>query len=160
MKKFEFDELIERAFSEGYRCAQKEFGMKSKLLGGFLPGAYQAKEAAKYAHEDDEEEYKNNRAKYALLGAMTPLTATVIKKKVEQMKKDGASPAEIRKYLENGGAGRIAAGVGEVAAGVLSNGMTTWASNLTATGAGLADAITGNRAKPRRKDEDDENDED
>jgi hypothetical protein len=28
MKKFEFDELIERAFCEGYELAQKEFGVK------------------------------------------------------------------------------------------------------------------------------------
>ena len=155
MKKHEFKELIERAFCEGYRCAQKEFGMKSKVLGAFVPGAWQAKEAAKYAYED-EDEYKSNRAKYAALGSVTPITATIIKKKVEQMKKNGASPSEIRRYLENGGASRIAAGVGEVAANLLSAGITGWAGTLAATGVGLADTVAGNRAKPRRKDEDDE----
>ena len=38
---------------------QKEFGFKSKALGYVAPGAYQAKEAAKYAYDDDE--YKKKR---------------------------------------------------------------------------------------------------
>ena len=66
------------------------------------PGAYQAKEAAKYAY-DNEEDYKKNRGKYALKGVLTPLTATVIKKKAEKMAKQGKSKKEIREYLENAG---------------------------------------------------------
>ena len=58
---------------------ERLYGAQSKILGFFSPGAYQAKEAAKYAYDD--EKYHDKRAKYALKGAFTPLTATVIKKK-------------------------------------------------------------------------------
>jgi hypothetical protein len=46
MKKFEFDELIERAFCEGYEYAQKEFGREKikpgsiyQLGAGYLDGS-------------------------------------------------------------------------------------------------------------------------
>ena len=57
------------------------YSMESKALGVVFPGAYQAKEAAKYGYDKDE--YRNKRAKYAVLGALTPGTATVIKKKLK-----------------------------------------------------------------------------
>ena len=137
------EELIEKAFSDGYKYAleeQREFGVKSKLLGAFASGAYQAKEAAKYGYSEDE--YKKKRAGYALKGLFTPLTATVIKKKVEKMEREGKSRAEIRKFLENAGDDRIMAGIGEA---FILNG--TGLGSLAAKGVGLVDAIDGNRKK-------------
>lgn len=81
---------------------KKDSRWKSRTLAVLLPGAYQAKEAAKYAY-NSEEEYKKNRGKYALKGAFTPITATLVKKKVEKMTKNGASKKNIRDYLENYG---------------------------------------------------------
>lgn len=66
---------------------QKEFGFKSKALAVIAPGAYQAKEAAKYAYDDDE--YRKNRVGYALKGAFSPGTATHIKKKAQKMAEKG-----------------------------------------------------------------------
>jgi hypothetical protein len=81
---------------------ERTFGAKSKLLGFFAPGAYQAKEAAKYGY-DDYDEYKKDRAGYALKGLFTPGTATYMKKKAQQMYEDGKSTKEIREFLENRG---------------------------------------------------------
>lgn len=122
---------------------EREFGTKSKLLGAFAPGAWQAKEAAKYGY--DEDEYKRRRAGYALKGAFTPGVATAIKKKAEKMHKEGYSKKEIREFLEKSSGGRITAGVGEVLTGGLG-GLTT----LAATGSGLYDTVTENRAGKER----------
>ena len=119
---------------------QREYSIKSKALAVVAPGAYQAKEAAKYAY--DEEDYKKNRGKYALKGAFTPGTATVMKKKAEKMAKQGKSKKEIREYLENAGTGRIAAGTAEALTGGFGGLGTT-----VAQGVGLYDKITKNRAK-------------
>lgn len=136
--------LRRKVFSYREREEQREYGTKSALLGVFAPGAYQAKEAAKYGY-DDPEEYKKVRGKYALKGLFTPGTATYIKKKVEKMKKDGKSTKEIRDYLENPSDARIAAGVGEFvsAAGTITAPI--------ATVLGLRDKINKNRANPGKK---------
>ena len=121
------------------------FGAASKALAVFAPGAYQAKEAAKYAY-DDYDDYAKVRGKYALKGLFTPGTATYVKKKVEKMAKQGKSKKEIREYLEDVSGGRMLAGLGEVATGGL-NGTT----GLVAQGVGLADYINNNRAKLKNK---------
>ena len=123
---------------------QREYSIKSKALAVVAPGAYQAKEAAKYAY-DNEEDYKKNRGKYALKGALTPGTATVMKKKAEKMAKQGKSKKEIREYLENAGTGRIAVGAAEALTGGFG-GLGTAA----AQGVGLYDKITKNRAKVKK----------
>ena len=123
---------------------QKEFGFKSKALAVVAPGAYQAKEAAKYAYDDDE--YMKKRAGYALKGAFTPGTATYIKKKVQKMAEEGKSKEEIKKYLEKSSGKRVAAGVGEILTGGLGG-----ATSLAATGVGLYDKVKGNRAKTGKK---------
>ena len=125
---------------------QREFSTESKILGVFAPGAYQAKEAAKYAY--DEDEYKKRRSKYALKGAFTPGTATYIKKKVERMAREGASKEEIRDYLENKGHGNhIMAGIGEIAANALTTGATGKIADTGAIVVGIADKVSKNRAK-------------
>lgn len=123
---------------------QKEFGFKSKALAVVAPGAYQAKEAAKYAYDDDE--YKKKRGGYALKGAFTPGTATVIKKKAEKMAKQGKSKKEIREYLENAGTGRIVAGTAEALTGGFGG-----LGSAAAQGVGLYDKVTGHRAKTGKK---------
>lgn len=128
---------------------QREFGGKSKALAILSPGAYQAKEAAKYAY--DEDDYKKKRGGYALKGAFTPGTATIIKKKVEKMAREGASKSEIRDYLENKGYNKhLASGLGEYAAGVLTGGVTSPIAGLAATGVGLADKIGNRRANVKK----------
>ena len=122
---------------------EKEFGLKSKALGVLVPGAYQAKEAAKYGY--DEDEYKKKRVGYALKGAFTPGIATYIKKQAQKMAEEGKSKEEIRKYLEDDGAGRVAAGVGEVITGAGT--ITTPIAHAV----GLYDKITGHRAKTGKK---------
>ena len=119
---------------------QKEFGFKSKVLGVTAPGAYQAKEAAKYAYDDDE--YKKKRGGYALKGVYSPITATHVKKKAQKMAKEGKSKEEIREYLENPSKRRIAAGVAEAMTG---SGLGI--GHEVARGVGLYDKIKGNRAK-------------
>ena len=123
---------------------QKEFGFKSKALGYVAPGSYQAKEAAKYAYDDDE--YKKKRGGYALKGLLTPGTATYMKKKAQKMAEEGKSKEEIRKYLENPSKKRIAAGVGEAMTG---SGLGI--GGAVATGVGIYDKITGHRAKTGKK---------
>ena len=123
---------------------QREYGIKSKALAVVAPGAYQAKEAAKYAY-DNEEDYKKNRGKYALKGLLTPGTATVMKKKAEKMAKQGKSKKEIREYLENAGTGRIVAGTAEALTGGFGG-----LGNAAAQGVGLYDKITKNRAKVKK----------
>jgi hypothetical protein len=117
----------------------KEFGTRSKILGATFPGAWQAKEAAKYGY--DEDEYRRKRAGYALKGAFTPGVATAIKKKAEKMQKEGYSKKEIREFLEKSNGGRIAAGVGEFLTGGLGGVTPT-----VATAVGLADTVMENRA--------------
>lgn len=123
----------------------KNFGVESAALGIIAPGAYQAKEAAKYAY--NKENYRKNRGKYALLGAFSPNTATYIKKKAEKMAKEGKSREEIRKYLDSPDALRIAAGLTEAAATPATGG----AINLPAVVIGLKDKIEGNRAWDQEK---------
>ena len=132
------DEVV--LFSE----IQKEFGFKSKALAVMAPGSYQAKEAAKYAYDDDE--YKKKRGGYALKGAFSPGTATYVKKKAQKMAEEGKSKAEIREYLENSSKKRVAAGVGEVLTGGLGG-----VTSSVAQGVGLYDKITGHRAKTGKK---------
>ena len=92
------DKLIEKAFCDGYEYAQREFSFESKAAWLLTPGAYQAKEAAKYAYDKDE--YEDKKYKYALKGLFTPGTATVMKKKAEKMAREGKSKEQIKKYLE------------------------------------------------------------
>lgn len=128
------DEVV--LFSE----LQKKFGFKSKALASISPGAYQAKEAAKYAYDDDE--YKKKRLGYAIKGAIAPGTSTYMKKKAEKMAKEGKSKEEIKKVLENPSKKRIAAGLVE--------GLTIpthLAGSIAAAGVGLHDKVKGNRAK-------------
>lgn len=131
------------AFSE----FQKEFGVKSKALAIVSPGAYQAKEAAKYGYNEDE--YKKKRAGYALKGSFSPGTSTYIKKKAEKMAEEGKSQKEIRDYLENKGkhhsTGRVIAGTAEALTGGFG-GLGT----MAAQGVGLYDKITDNRAKTKK----------
>ena len=121
---------------------QKEFGFKSKALAVVAPGAYQAKEAAKYAYDDDE--HKKKRAGYALKGTFTPVTATYMKKKVQKMAEEGKSKEEIKNYLEKSSKKRSAAGVGEA---LLTGGLLS----AVAQGVGLYDKVTGHRAKTSKK---------
>ena len=132
------DEVV--LFSE----IQKEFGFKSKALAVMAPGAYQAKEAAKYAYDDDE--YKKKRGGYALKGAFSPGTATYVKKKAQKMAEEGKSKAEIREYLENSSDKRVAAGVAEAITGGFGG-----VTSSVAQGVGLYDKITGHRAKTGKK---------
>ena len=130
---------------------QKIFGAKSKILGVTFPGAWQAKEAAKYGY-DNEEDYKEVRGKYALKGALTPFTATYIKKKAERMDRDGKSTKEIRDYLENKGKyhsnARIAAGTAEALSMLTPLGSIVVPSgHLTAGINGLLDTDSGHRKK-------------
>lgn len=124
----------------------KEFGFKSAMLGVFAPGAYQAKEAAKYGYDRDD--YRDKRAEYALKGWFTPGVATYIKKHVEQMHKEGKSKAEIRKYLENENGMRYLTGIGEMALGGLG-GVTTFVAH----GQGLLDKLGHNRAWDQEEEE-------
>ena len=150
----ELDDLLEKAFCEGYEYAQKEFGAKSAALGILAPGAYQGKEAAKYGY-DDEEDYKKDRAKYAALGLFTPGTATYVKKKAEQMAKEGKSIKEIRDYLEGKGKysdkklARVGLGVAEFATGGVG-GITPG----VAYGVGAYDKLEDNRKKFKKSKED------
>ena len=123
---------------------QKEFGFKSKALGLVVPGAYQAKEAAKYAY--DEDEYKKKRGGYALKGAFTTGTATYMKKKAQKMAEEGKSKKEIREYLENPSKKRIAAGVAEA-----MTGSGFGVGTMAAQGVGIYDKVTGHRAKTGKK---------
>ena len=142
---FEDENGEERLFSttefmnEDSYLDQKEFGMQSKALGFFLPGSYQAKEAAKYGYEP--EEYKKVRGKYALKGALTPAVATLIKKKAERMAKEGKSKAEIRKYLENDTDTRLTAGAIEALTGSAGG-----LGHIGAAGVGIMDKLDKNRA--------------
>ena len=129
--------------NEDYGYEQREFGLKSKALGAFAPGAYQAKEAAKYGY--DEEDYKKKRGGYALKGLFTPGTATYIKKKVEKMADEGASKEEIRKYLEKDSGKRVAAGVAEALTGA------GYLTTPVAQAVGIYDKVTGKRAKSDKK---------
>ena len=123
---------------------QKEFGFKSKALAVVVPGAYQAKEAAKYAYDDDE--YKKKRAGYALKGAFTPGVATYMKKKAQKMAEEGKSKEEIKKYLEKSSGKRIAAGVTDAMTG---GGLGI--GSAVAQGVGIYDKVTGHRAKTGKK---------
>ena len=93
---------------------------------------------------------KKNRGKYALLGAISPNTATYIKKKAEKMAKEGKSREEIREYLDSPSSGRIAAGLSEGAVRMVAP-----ASNILigmpARAVGLYDKMTGNRAWDQEK---------
>ena len=151
----ELDDILEEVYysgiSDGYEYAQKEFGAKSKALAIFAPGSYQAKEAAKYGY-DNEEDYKKARGKYALLGYLTPGTATYVKKKVEKMAEEGASEEEIRKYLEGKGEYkkdkniRTATGIAEALTG--SGGGL---GHAVAQGVGLVDYVSGDRKKFKKE---------
>lgn len=124
---------------------QREYGMKSKALAFFAPGAYQAKEAAKYGY-DDENEYKKVRGKYALKGAFAPGVSTYMKKAAEKMHKEGKSTDEIREFLENKGKyhnnARVAAGIGEALTGSMGG-----VGHAAATAVGAYDALEKNRKK-------------
>ena len=138
---------LEKLYSENEK--QKEFGAKSKALGLFAPGSYQAKEAAKYGY--DEDEYKKKRGGYALKGFFAPGTSTYMKKKAQEMYENGKSQAEIREFLENKGKhksnARVAAGVAEALTG-FAGGL----GHQVATGVGLYDKVTGHRMKYKKKD--------
>lgn len=82
--------------------AQREFSGKSKVLAVVAPGAWQAKEAAKFGY-DDEDEYKQVRGKYAIKGLFAPGTSTVVKRKAMKMAEEGKSAKEIRDFLEGKG---------------------------------------------------------
>lgn len=143
--------VLRRMFSNNEE--QREYGVKSAMLGIITPGAYQAKEAAKYGY--DEDEYKKVRGKYALKGLFTPGTATYIKKKVQKMKEEGKSKEEIKKYLENSSAGRIAAGIGEVGLNILTGGKSHLLTAGAAYGTGLYDKVAGNRGFKKNKKKED-----
>lgn len=98
-----FDELYERAFSEGYEYAQKEFGAQSKILGYLSPGSYDAKELARLESRD-EDEYKAKRNKAAIKGYLAPITAANKYRKAAAMAEKGASPEEIKKAVGKIGA--------------------------------------------------------
>ena len=134
--------IIKRKKHPRIHIKQKEYGMKSKILGLLAPGAYQAKEAAKYAYDGDD--YKKKRWKYALRGAFTPGTATYIKKKVQKMAERGASQEEIRRFLSKGR--HLFTGIGEFFANYVTKGIVGKVTGATATVTGIADKVTGNRA--------------
>lgn len=104
---------------------QKEFGVKSKALWALDHGAYQGKEAAKYGYDptdaQDVADYKADRMKYAIKGHFTPITATVIKRKAAKMAKEGKSPKEIRKYLEDHNYARTLGGLAEMSSTKAAN---------------------------------------
>lgn len=127
---------------------QKEFGVNSKVLGLIAPGGYQAKEAAKYAY--DEDEYEDKKMKYAIKGIFTPGTATWMKYQAEKMAEEGKSKEEIKKFLEGDsldrnnpkGSGRLITGIAEVG---LSPAIGSIAS-VAAYGKGLIDKLDNNRS--------------
>jgi hypothetical protein len=143
------DKLIEKAFCDGYEYAQREFSFESKAAWLLTPGAYQAKEAAKYAYDKDE--YEDKKYKYALKGLFTPGTATVMKKKAEKMAREGKSKEQIKKYLEKSSGRRLGAGIGEVVANSLTGGATGSIANTAAQIVGVVDKIEGNRGKVHPK---------
>jgi hypothetical protein len=124
---------------------QKEFGAESKALAIFAPGAYEAKEAAKYAY-DDPKEYRKKRGMIALKGFFAPGTSTAINEHARQMALDGASKKEIRDYIENRGkhhsTGRVIAGTVEALTPPLRS-----IGTLAARGKGLYDKFAGRRAE-------------
>ena len=130
-------------FSEEERI----YSVASKALWAMAPGAYQAKEAGKYAYGSDTDEYKAKRAGLALKGAFTPITASAINQKAKRMAKEGRSKQEIKDFIEGRGKyehlkrGRVAGGIGEV--------LTASAGGLGHAGAsvlGLIDKVSGERA--------------
>lgn len=119
---------------------QKEFGLASKLLFLISPGAWQGKEAAKYAYTDPKE-YKRKRWKHALKGLFTPGTASAINSKARKMAETGSSPDEIRKYIENPKASHLVSGGAEVATGGYFG-----LGNLYAGAKGIGDALSKRRS--------------
>lgn len=135
----------------------KRFSLESKALWTFAPGAYQAKEAGKYAYGSDSKEYRKKRAGLAVKGFFTPITATVVNQKAKKMAEEGRSQKEIRDYIEGRGkysnSKRIAGGVGEVVGRSIMP-ITGVVGSLAAHGAGLVDKLEHNRAddlEERRK---------
>lgn len=123
----------------------RQFGTKSKVLGALAPGAWHAKEAAKYAY-DTEAEYKKNRANYALRGALTPGTATALHMKVAKMHREGKSAKEIRDYLNKNKGKHALVGAGEVLTGGLGG-----VTHSAALGKGMHDALTDTDRKKFKK---------
>lgn len=119
---------------------ERMYGAKSKILGFVAPGAWQAKEAEKYLHED-EDDYKKKRLGTAILGAFTPGTATITKKQLEKMHNEGKTPEEMREWMKKTKNKRIAAGIGEVALGALTSGVSSSLANMGATGVGIVDTL-------------------
>lgn len=87
-----------RLFSEFLE--QREFGGKSAVLGVVSPGSWNAKEAAKYAYEDDPELYEKKRRKYAFRGLLAPTAASYQLERAKYLKEKGHTPEEIRKDIE------------------------------------------------------------
>ena len=80
---------------------QKEFGKESAILGAVSAGSWNAKEAAKYAYEDDPEGYEKNKRKYALRGFLAPTAASYQLERARYLKnKKGYTPKEIKKDIE------------------------------------------------------------
>lgn len=149
--------LGKRAYDKkkAQKAEQKEFGIKSKLLGLVSPGAYFGKEAAKYGYEKDDPEYKKLRNGYALKGAVTPLTAYRIKKKAESMAAEGKTKDEIRDYLEGDNGKRLIGAAGDMAAQYGAASLTGgWSVPVIYTlgyGAAIYDKVKGKRAPGWKK---------
>lgn len=77
----------------------REFGWKSKTLGVISPGAWNAKEAAKYMY-DTKDEYMKHRGEEALKGAFTPISSARRHERAKAMYERGASAKEIRESLD------------------------------------------------------------
>ena len=103
-----------RLFSEFIE--QREFGAKSAVLGMVSPGSWVAKEAAKYAYEDDPEEYEKKKKKYAFRGFLAPTAASYQLERARYLKKKGYTPEEIREDIEGSKTTGIALGADLIAA--------------------------------------------
>lgn len=98
-----------RLFSEFLE--QKEFGFKSASLGLVSAGSWNAKEAAKYAYEDDPEGYDKKKRKYAFRGFLAPAAASYQLERALYLKEQGKTPEEIRKDIEGRKTSWVAYGV-------------------------------------------------
>lgn len=133
----DLDDLLEKAFSEGYEYAQKEYGLKDEL-----------KKAIK---EGDEEKIKRLKRKATAAGVLTGTAAGGITGKIGYKKlKNG-----IVDYINKDG--KISSGNLDINNDDTYNKVSNLASGLIAGGTGLAGGIIGrtrfNRALKKAKKE-------
>lgn len=106
------DAIEERAFCEGYKYAQREFGALSKVSGVLNPTGYAGKELARLESKDADD-YESKKAGAYLTGSTSPYYTMYKYKKAQKLAEKGKSPEEIRKALHHSGVKDLAIGAGE-----------------------------------------------